>query len=322
MMGKQGALVVVGSGFVGRAILDAARARGIEVRTAAAPRLAPLPEGTGDREWIRQGEQRDPVAWRGLLEIFTGASCVVNAAGRADPDSHDVEGLRAANVGAALAVAAAAYRAGVARLVHVSSAAVQGERDPLDDTEAQAPFSPYSRSKAEAETRLLGGNVDTPRSTVVYRPTSVQGVGRRTTLSLIRWMSKPIFPVIDAQRPLPLALVESVGDAAVHLATATEAPVIAVHPWEGVTIASALTTLGSGPRQIRIPIGREGLERLLRRVTRTRSAGAVRRLSLLMLGQGVNGRSLPESGWIPSVGPGDYVHLRVAALLGAEQPSS
>jgi nucleoside-diphosphate-sugar epimerase len=311
-------LVVVGSGFIGSAVARGALARGVDVRIAHAPRLAPN-QLSETSDWVRDTQRDDPASWRALVETLATATCVVNAAGFAEASSTDEPRMRAANVGTAVAVAAAAAEANVPRLVHVSTAAVQGSTDPLDDREHRTPFSAYSRSKAEAEQVLLSGDVAVPGSCVIYRPTSVQGAARPMTRALVRWFSAPLFPVLDPDRPLPLALVESVADAIVHLALVDRPPLVAVHPWEGLTIGSALATLGSNPRTVRLPLRADSVRRLLTRWHSARGAAVARRLSLVLLGQGVDARALPASGWTPSVLPDDYARLR-RDVLDARRP--
>lgn len=68
----------------------------------------------------------------------------------------DEAAMRAVNVDGSFALLQAAQAAGVARIIHLSSAAVYGSGVNLDET---APFSPlpafsYGRHKAELETRL------------------------------------------------------------------------------------------------------------------------------------------------------------------------
>ena len=126
------------------------------------------------RDWIRS--HPDPAAQ--LTRELSGVDVLVNAAGMAEPESDEVERLFDSNAVLAAVVAQTAAGAGVPRLIHISSAAVQGRRDPLDETDELEPLTAYGRSKAAGERVLRQRKVDVPAELVVYRPTSVQGPSR------------------------------------------------------------------------------------------------------------------------------------------------
>ena len=123
----------------------------------------------------------------------------MNAAGLVSPDSAADDALFGANVLLPLVILRAAERAQAARVIHLSSAAVQGRRGVLDESAATSPFSPYSRSKALGEAALLSyvakvAGVQSPE-VVIVRATSVQGVGRATTRQLRRLARSPMASV-------------------------------------------------------------------------------------------------------------------------------
>jgi nucleoside-diphosphate-sugar epimerase len=145
------------AGFVGAAVVAAARARGWEVH--------PLTR----REWdLSVGPLVDPPA----------VDAVVHAAA-AVTDGGEPDAVWAANLHGTRHVAASFPRV---RLVHLSTSSVY---DPYVPTvrarETEAPVgryrTPYEASKAAAE-RLLTGRPDT----VVLRPHAVYGPGDRTLL--------------------------------------------------------------------------------------------------------------------------------------------
>src|SRR5699024_8470438 len=120
------------------------------VTTVPAPRLSPVAPG-------QIGASLTPLAAviSELAVQLQGCHAVVNAAGRAEPGSDDVAGLLAANGVLPALLARSAERGGVPRLIHISSAAVQGRRRVLDSSTELRPFSPYSYSKAVGEAMAL-----------------------------------------------------------------------------------------------------------------------------------------------------------------------
>src|ERR671913_1562665 len=138
--------VVGGRGWLGTAIVDAARQRGLDVIALA---RTPTP---GARAV-------DPTNTRALAAALTGCTAVVNAAGalpgRGDTDA-DLVGANV-ELPERLAVLAAAHGH---RLVHVGSAAEYGPSpgptDALVDEEREpAPVSPYGRTKLAGTEAVL-----------------------------------------------------------------------------------------------------------------------------------------------------------------------
>ncbi|MDR7252076.1 hypothetical protein J2X46_001052 [Nocardioides sp. BE266] len=221
------------------------------------------------------------------------ARAVVNAAGLAHATGagDDLFGANALLP----AVVADAAPAGV-RLVHVSSAAVQGRRDPLDETTERAPFSPYSSSKALGE-QLVGQRA----GTVCFRPTSVHGADRAVTRSLHRVVSSPLASVAGwGDGPTPQVLVENVADAVAHVVLVQESPPeVVLQPWEGLTVAGLVRDLGGRePHHLWTWLARL-LVRLLTVVGALvpPAAGVARRLEMLWFGQGQVAGWLTAAGW-------------------------
>lgn len=285
------------SGFVGTAIRHALERRGVTVLAVPAPRLS-----TRRRDLAGLREELQSAAVVGHVDRLRAAisdcDAVVNAAGLAVATGagDDLFGANALLPG----VVAQASPA-VARFVHVSSAAVQGRRPVLDETPAVAPFSPYSESKALGE-KLAVSVRDT---SVLYRPTSVQGPGRPVTRSLVRLSSSPLASVAaPGQDPTPQVLVANAADAVAFLVTdAASPPQVVLHPWEGLTTAELVRVLG-GREPRRVP------RRVARALVSTgyalgrssgRVQGAVRRIEMLWFGQGqetswLDGRWRPVQG--------------------------
>ncbi|MFF5145063.1 NAD-dependent epimerase/dehydratase family protein [Streptomyces sp. NPDC013157] len=162
------------TGFVGRAVLGALpRAEGagggaVEVRAVAraVPADAGAPAGV---EWVR-ADLADPAS---LAGVASGTDVLVHLACRVDGDAEECERT---NVDGTRAVLAEARRAGVGRVVHLSTAAVYGpgpHRGIAVDGVTPAPVSAASRTRLAAERIALdaGG--------VVLRPGLVLGAGDR-----------------------------------------------------------------------------------------------------------------------------------------------
>ncbi|MCX4582295.1 NAD(P)-dependent oxidoreductase [Streptomyces sp. NBC_01481] len=167
-------LLTGSTGFVGRAVLGAllreggADGGGVEVRAV----VRGVPAGAGASagvEWVR-ADLSDPASLDG---VASGADVLVHLACRVDGDAEECERT---NVGGTRAIVAEARRAGVGRVVHLSTAAVYGpgpHRGIAVDGVTPAPVSAASRTRLAAERIALdaGG--------VVLRPGLVLGAGDR-----------------------------------------------------------------------------------------------------------------------------------------------
>ena len=281
-------LVFGASGFVGAAVLAAAESAGCEVLGRRAPRLS-----TSGASAAQLAETA--LRYEGLEELATamaGHEVVVNAAGLAEPGGADSDGLRGANALLPAVLAAAAARAGVRRLIHLSSAAVQGNRGFLDESDDVAPFSPYSHSKAlgEAALRLVAATFAEGPAVVTVRATSVQGPGRRTTASLIRFARSPLASVAaPGTAPSPVASVDALADFVLAVARAeTDPPPIVLQPWEGLTVRSVLESAGGRPLLLPGPVCRAvvGAGYVVSALLGRGLHGAVRRVEVSWFGQG------------------------------------
>ena len=144
--------VIGASGFVGSSIVARLNAEGISADPIEAPRLATR---ATDPEIIIDEARRLEGIIDSLADAFAGAHVIVNAAGLAAPNMQDLPALVGANALLPAVIAIAAQRTGVRRMIHLSSAAVQGPKPVLDATEYTEPFSAYSFSKALGEECLL-----------------------------------------------------------------------------------------------------------------------------------------------------------------------
>jgi nucleoside-diphosphate-sugar epimerase len=295
------------TGFIGRHIVRRARAEMVPVIPVPACRVSSSGRSNPHEAahlWVERHDQ----AYRKLVRALNGVEVIINAAGIAAPGSSSVSDLWFGNVLWPVVLALASADAGTTRLVHVSSAAVQGRRDPLDESLEHATFSLYSESKARAESALVEAWKDgtCPRDLVLYRPTSVHGRAREATTSLVRLSRLRYLPLSGSgDQPLPVTLVENVAVAALLLASTADPPLVALHPWEGMTTARLMETLAPGVSRTHLPDGavRAALD-AIRRLGRASSGLTAfsRKVDLLYLGQRVNARALADRGYVPAVG--------------------
>ncbi|MDE2597060.1 MAG: NAD(P)-dependent oxidoreductase [Sphingomonadales bacterium] len=153
-----------GTGFVGQALLDRAAIEGIDVRALA---RRPQPDRPGVT-WFA-GDLGSPKA---LARMMRGSEAVVHVAGVVNtPDPAQFE---SGNVTGTLNVIEAAIRAGVPRLVFVSSLSA---REP--------ELSMYGASKARAEKLVKASGLDW----TIVRPPAIYGPRDEDMFQLF-WMAK------------------------------------------------------------------------------------------------------------------------------------
>lgn len=199
-------LVTGATGFIGRHLVRALAASGWAVRaTLRHPsRASALPPGV---ECVVVGDLAEPVAWESVLR---GVGQVVHVAGHAHVQRPfkpaDEARFRAVNVSATHQLAAAAVRAGVTRLVYISSVAAIGDETAAgkvwDEEVHCAPQNAYGRSKLEAECLLQDIGRRCGLEVVILRPPSVYGAGLPAGIL-------EFFRLIDRGIPLPFGLVRN-----------------------------------------------------------------------------------------------------------------
>ncbi|MEU9141972.1 NAD(P)-dependent oxidoreductase [Streptomyces sp. NPDC048404] len=166
-------LLTGATGFVGSEVLRTAlrgRAGGRDISVRALARTAP-PDGpdTPGLSWV-PGDLSDPASLRGVARE---TDVLIHLASRV---SGSPEACEAVNVHGTRALLDEARRAGVARIVHLSTAAVYGpgpHRGIAVDEVVPAPVSPAS------VTRLAGERLALEAGAVVLRPGLVLGAGDR-----------------------------------------------------------------------------------------------------------------------------------------------
>ena len=192
-------LVTGADGFVGRAVC-AELARAGETVVAGTRGAVPVPHAHDARALGDLARPRD------LDDLLEDIDAVVHLAARvhvaADSSPDPAAAYRELNVDATRRLGQAAARAGVRRLIFLSSVKVHGERTigrPFVETDAPDPRGPYALSKLEAE-QALAEISQAGLETVVLRPPLVYGPGVKANfLALLR--------LCDSALPLPLGAV-------------------------------------------------------------------------------------------------------------------
>ncbi len=170
--------VTGGSGVVGGALVARLVARGDEVRALArSDAAAAVVQRLGAHPV--HGDVLDADA---LARGMDGCSLAFHVAGVNALCVKDPEAMRRVNVDGAVLAVRAARRAGVARLVHTSSAATVGEEPGAignEDTVHRGWFlSTYEQTKTEGERAALAAAAEIGQDVVSVNPSSVQGPGR------------------------------------------------------------------------------------------------------------------------------------------------
>lgn len=169
-------LLAGGFGFIGSHVRGLLQSRGIPVRLLAH-------HAGADSDQVVRGDLADPASLRG---ICAGVTTLVHTASVVS-DSEEV--CRTVNERGTAALVAEARRAGVRRIVYVSTAAVYGDgvhRGITEDAVEPAPVSPTSRSRLLAEGSVLaaGGTV--------LRPMFVYGTGDRWFLPAVADLARQL----------------------------------------------------------------------------------------------------------------------------------
>ena len=179
-------LVTGATGFVGRAVFDAAVQHGH--RPVAAVRdngqskafgvVAVVGPIDGDTDWTH---------------ALAACECVIHLAARvhvmAETSSDPLGEFRRTNVEATLNLARQAAASGVQRFVYVSSVKVHGEKTlpgfAFRATDPYAPTDPYAISKMEAELALVQWAETSGLELVIVRPPLVYGPGVKANFAAL-----------------------------------------------------------------------------------------------------------------------------------------
>ena len=218
-------LVTGANGFVGQALCGSLIGRGFEVRSAVRREEARLATGT---EKTVVGVMDGNTDWAKALQ---GIDCVIHLAARVhvmkDDAQDPLEEFRKANVQGTENLARQAAKAGVRRLVFVSSIKVNGEQtlgdEKFSESDAPNPQDPYGISKWEAEQALHRVAEETGLEVVIVRPPLVYGDGVKGNFA-------QMMKVLELGIPLPLSSVTN-RRSLLHVGNLTDALILcATHP--------------------------------------------------------------------------------------------
>jgi UDP-glucose 4-epimerase len=189
-------LVTGASGFVGRALVSALATQGVRVRAAMRQPADIFPR---EVEVVAVSDLARAIEWPPLLKDI---DAVVHLAGIAHAGPQIAEQLYdRVNRAATAALALAAARAGISRLVFISSIRAQaGPASPhvLTETDVPQPADAYGRSKLAAEAAIIAAGVPF----TILRPALIYGAGVKGNLaSLMR--------VAQSPWPLPFGMMRN-----------------------------------------------------------------------------------------------------------------
>ncbi len=178
--------------------------RGFQVRATYRPGRSRTPRDTRS-EWVAVGDIGPDTDWSGAL---AGVDLVIHLAALAhqfgsQAETRESEFRRVNTLGTAR-LAEAALRAGVSRLVMVSSIAAVGpfRGAPLTEASPCTPDTPYGRSKLEAEQEIQRILASGPTDWCILRPPLVYGPGNPGNMARL-------LSLIDRRMPLPVGRIEA-----------------------------------------------------------------------------------------------------------------
>lgn len=265
-------LITGASGFVGQRVCAQAARQGLAVR-GALRKPSELPDNV---EPVIIGEINGATDWGCALR---DADIVIHLAARVhvmqDASADPLEEFRKVNVQGTDNLARQAVRAGVKRLVYVSSIKVNGEStSPMTDsvlkqilprppfvkgeilksvfseTDEHNPQDPYGISKWEAEQALHRVAKETGLEVVIVRPPLVYGAGVKGNFAqMLKVLAKGVpLPLASIQNLRSLVYVENLADALILCAThpAAAGQTYLVSDGEDVSTPDLLRQLGMG----------------------------------------------------------------------------
>lgn len=256
-------LVTGATGFLGRQLCEALRARGIPVRGLVRDPSARLGHGV---EPVHAPDLLDRGAVR---RAVAGADAVVHLAARVhvmrDAAADPLAEFRRVNVEGTRTLLEEAVAAGVRSFVFVSSVKAVGEAGtvPWDETTPPRPVDPYGISKLEAETLVRATAERAGLHAPILRLPLVYGPG-------VKGNMLQLFRLVDRGVPLPFGAVPNrrslvySGNVAAAVLAVLDAPAAASETFF-VSDGRDLTTpelirevgraLGVAPRLLRVPPG-------------------------------------------------------------------
>ncbi len=195
----------------------------------------------GRREVGNIGPETD---WMARL---AGADAVIHLAAMVhvmhEPTPEEAAGFHTVNALGTEKLALDAGRAGVRRLVFLSTSKVMGDRDPgrpFTEADHPAPGDPYTRSKLEGEERLRTAAAASGLEFVILRPPLVYGPGVKANfLSLLRLCASPWpLPLESVANERSFISVDNLCDAIVRCVSAPSAAGLTAFVRDGTDLST------------------------------------------------------------------------------------
>jgi UDP-glucose 4-epimerase len=239
------------NGFVGKVLSQQLLLRG-HVVTGIVRRAGSMVQGV--HEWVYSGSDFEGLDshWPSSLKVDVLIHLAARVHMMGETSANLLDLYRLANVDGTMRLAHAAHRAGVRRLVFVSSIKAVGERShgrAIRESDDPAPTDPYGISKLEAERALFEFGGQSGLEIVVVRPPLVYGPGVRANFlrlmgAIARGLPLPL-GAISAQRSL--VYVENLADAITHCAIDPRAAGQTFHVTDGedLSVAQLIRTLAA-----------------------------------------------------------------------------
>lgn len=215
-----GTLLVTGAaGFIGRRVCSALASGNVSARAAVRRPAPDLGVPT-----ITIGEIDGTTDWTAALD---GVDTVIHLAGRAhvlqETNADPLSEFRRVNVEGTRRLAEAALRAGVSRLVFVSSIGVNGEstdgRSGFTEADAPNPQKPYAVSKLEAENALREAASGGLSWTIIRPPLVYGGDAPGNFHTLLRLVKRGLpLPLGSTGNRRTMIGVDNLADVLIHAA--------------------------------------------------------------------------------------------------------
>lgn len=178
----QVSLVTGGAGFVGRALVDALRARGDRV-------IVVEPFGEPHRADI-QFERVDIRDTAALSKLCAGVTSIFHNASLVHTKHNREDDVWSVNLGGSRSVLRAAFQNHVPKLIYVSTASAVYEGRDIEHGDESLPYctksqAPYADSKIQAEQEILNANGQRGLATCAIRPHVIFGPGDRRFIPAI-----------------------------------------------------------------------------------------------------------------------------------------
>ncbi len=189
-------LITGATGFIGGHLAETLAGRGYEVRAL----IQPTSNGSLLKEWgveIVCGDIKDAAA---VGEAAKGCDQIYHLAAKRSHLKLPLREFNRVNVEGTENVARAALKAGVKRLVHVSSAGIYGTitHPPIDENSRPNPNTFYRESKCLAEKVVLRYVQEERLPAVIVRPSMVLGRRSLSWLNLFRTIARGGFRIIGS----------------------------------------------------------------------------------------------------------------------------